>query len=168
MTQGFSFIKASLRYKVGVLTMGTIDNREPYSDVFDEILSTFKFDETTNNYTNPAFGFSLKIPENWNDKYSTNTNTATQGDYVGFSFIATQEDPYSLFDIGKTSVSTWSEWMKDEQSKATSNYLGSQGGYVYFSRRSLDNPFSNPENIEAYHNMAADIENILSTFRFTD
>jgi len=124
--------------------------------------STSATSSTENNYINQKFNFSLKIPGSWDGYYLTSNKEQD----VSFDFIGKLTN-YLLFSINKVSLQEWDNLQKEVRFRSFRKELKRDKNNVYYSAHSIDNPYINKEG-DKYQSMAADINNILSTFKFTD
>ncbi|MBU1500045.1 hypothetical protein KKE48_04225, partial [Patescibacteria group bacterium] len=115
-------------------------------------------------YTNTELDFSITLPDGWKDKYLV----VIDRNKVTFNYKAVQEDPYPLFWITRVTVSEWNQLQKDAMAAGLAKKIFANDTYVFFSAHSLDVPYTNSVNIQNYGKMFEDINQILSTFKFTD
>lgn len=117
------------------------------------------------NYINPQMGISLIIPASWEGKYKDQLSASPSSRKLDFIYLGKDKE-YRLFSIIETPGSEWSEIQKDPILQSQSKKLATKEGLVYYSTHSLDNPFTGTD-ADTYQIMAADISQILSTFKFT-
>lgn len=115
-------------------------------------------------YTNTELDFSITLPDGWKDKYLV----VIDRNKVTFNYKAVQEDPYPLFWITRVTVSEWNQLQKDAMVAGLAKKILANDTFVFFSAHSLDVPYTNSVNIQNYGKMFEDINQVLSTFKFTD
>jgi hypothetical protein len=139
---------------------------EPNPTVSTKSSPTTESDTTSGweTYTNEEYGFSLKFPISWKNRYKVKILSDAKVTSLSFDFIGVTQN-YKLFSINRMTEIVWKNFQSDEQFVGLSKYLGTYDKYVYYSQLSMDNPFTGSDG-EVYQNLAININQIISTFKF--
>ncbi|MGB2762542.1 MAG: hypothetical protein WBC21_03305 [Minisyncoccales bacterium] len=133
-----------------------------------------EFDKLT--YFNEIYGYSLKIPKEWKDKYEIREEEKTTSFVYNVVPSPFSEGENLIFSITVYSKNEWEEIEKERKEVEEKGLapgccptvFAEKNGTVFVYNISISNPYDSPEIADEFQKMAGQVKEIIASFSLTE